>query len=215
MVSCQFGDAFFVHINKNGGTSVSNAAKSLDRVDFGRSHGYEPAMFYRDRVPDWHNRWTFSVVRNPWDRLASLYRFTVHKHNMKMWRTEPHISDAKLKNELKRRCRSDFDFWLMEFCEKYKFWPNGSVRQKRPFTQVPQYDWLFEDGHQQVVDVFKMENMGDLAEVLKDRYGVRLERDNVTTPDGGKDYRPYFTSRSRDYVGDIFGDDIRQWRYTF
>ena len=62
----------FVHIPKTGGTSIK---KSLGITN--RSLGYHKrANDIKKEIPDkWKNYFKFSVVRNPYDRVYSIYSY--------------------------------------------------------------------------------------------------------------------------------------------
>jgi len=113
----------FVHIHKTGGSSIE-AALDLEerrgRGTGGAMHGPEkhwPARTIKRRVPPevWRDYYKFSIVRNPWARVAS-YWWNVHKGGP----------------------RPDFREWLLaEFARKRRPWwlrsqiewlesPNGS-----------------------------------------------------------------------------------------
>ena len=66
----------FIHINKTGGSSIAKALKlpvnpktvyhktALEKIgEIGRQQ--------------WENRFTFTVIRNPWDKVVSHYHFRV------------------------------------------------------------------------------------------------------------------------------------------
>ena len=58
----------FVHIPKTGGTSVYNALQS---TKLHRSH--ERAVVLRSSYIDWNSHFSFTIIRNPWDRAVSWY----------------------------------------------------------------------------------------------------------------------------------------------
>jgi len=165
---------------------------------------------------DFEKKYSFSIVRNPWDRIASAYRFVVHKHPYKLFRTQPKLKDPEYRRKELRRCREDFDYWLMDYCEKWAYWPQGLKRLGQPFTTASQHYWLFDDlGNQMVDQVWRFEDMAAMWAHLGEHFGVRELRVNVTTEPGGRRYRPYYSEKSRDYIGEHFRDDIERWGYEF
>jgi hypothetical protein len=64
----------FIHNPKTAGTSIATWLDENFRTVEGRKHGSwrEVQEFFPDTV------FTFGVVRNPWDRMASWYKFVGH-----------------------------------------------------------------------------------------------------------------------------------------
>ena len=68
----QFVDKFvFIHINKTGGSSVERALK----IPFGHETALEKIA--RMGRTQWDRRFSFTVIRNPWDKVVSHYHFRV------------------------------------------------------------------------------------------------------------------------------------------
>ena len=59
----------FIHINKTGGSSIEHALR-VPLI-------HETAITFRNHIGEarWEKRFSFSIVRNPWDRLWSEYNF--------------------------------------------------------------------------------------------------------------------------------------------
>ena len=57
----------FIHINKCGGTSMRSALESIDSVEVAQNNGLVEMPSYK-----WDNYNTFTIVRNPIDRIQSL-----------------------------------------------------------------------------------------------------------------------------------------------
>lgn len=59
----------FVHIPRNAGTSICLALDLHPGI-------HRPWAFYREQNPErWADYLSFAVIRNPWERLASCYRY--------------------------------------------------------------------------------------------------------------------------------------------
>lgn len=61
----QFEHFVFVHINKTGGTSIRHA------LNLGLTPYHLTAREIRERYPESCDKFSFALVRNPWDRLVS------------------------------------------------------------------------------------------------------------------------------------------------
>lgn len=75
-------DVIFVHIKKTGGTSIRHALP-FEEIDLGRSLKHYSARQIIRSVgrPAWDRAFTFGFVRNPWTRLASLFRYLKRENN--------------------------------------------------------------------------------------------------------------------------------------
>ena len=93
---------FFVHIEKNAGTSICSMFKKLDKVEYLKDfkfrgtkvYGSVRATDYIDYFGDhkWDEYFSFCFVRNPWDRMVSWFSYLQrHKNppkNFKKWLKE-------------------------------------------------------------------------------------------------------------------------------
>jgi chondroitin 4-sulfotransferase 11 len=217
--------AFFLHIPKNSGTSVNSAfnigvgPKGIDTHSYikvkkpRREHATEPASWYRAVLGDRYDRlWKFTIVRNPWDRMVSQYRFSVWKKPYKLNRTTPVMSEDEYQFEL-QRCRVDFDYWLTDFCTQRHYWPLGLDMQDRPFTQVPQTYWLDAP----IDKVYRFEtDQSELWSELSRRCGVGDGTPKHENASGDAvNYRDFYTPKSRAFIAEHFASDIEQFGYSF
>ena len=63
------GDVEFIHINKTGGSSIEKA------LGLPFSHQTASMRVARLGTEEWNRRYSFTFVRNPWDRLVSQYHY--------------------------------------------------------------------------------------------------------------------------------------------
>ena len=74
----------FIHIPKTGGTSIRFSLYEMDDACRDGSEWFTSNPAFRahltaqqifDRIPDWYKYKSFAIVRNPWDRLVSVWAY--------------------------------------------------------------------------------------------------------------------------------------------
>ena len=61
----------FIHINKTGGSSIAKA------LNIPSVHRTAQEKIEEIGQKNWDRKLTFTVVRNPWDKVVSLYHYRV------------------------------------------------------------------------------------------------------------------------------------------
>ncbi len=226
-----YGDnILFIHIPKNAGTSIIRAL--LEKHGGGRKtlHTHRlglkkhvPAYTAQVRLPNkaWRKAFKFAVVRNPWDRMVSTWRYGRHQTKRKgrigILDGLPLDEQRRIKNAILTR---DFNWWLFEFCRKYRWFPAHEFQGQPPLEDgnpPSQSDWFVDrsvcklagDG----IMLDKIYRFEDLAELERD-IGVTLPRLNASPlPDGT--YQSHYDGRSRVWVAEVFAEDIERFGYKF
>lgn len=219
------GNTLFVHIPKNSGTSVRVALRETlgggtERIKAAHIGHHSPAWIIRRHLGhEWQDAETFAVVRNPWDRIVSLWCFLVypaaghpvHKaEELKLVRLDRGLRDkskdvVKVHHEIVMR---GFAWWLTEFCPETK-WSPWHIFCTKSIVEVPQIHWLNDKGRQIVNRVYRFENLGELERDM----GLALRQENVGTP--RPHYSAFYNRKTRDWVAERFAEDIRRWGYRF
>ena len=184
----------FIHIPKTAGIS-------LVRSIFGdvTLEGHRPVSFYKQVFGNiYSDFFTFTVVRNPWDRLYSSYKFlqkggiNIHDKNA----FETHLSIYK-----------DFeDFVLKGLNEKL-------ISEITHF--IPQHEFICDKNGKIIVDYFgKFENLNKLVDKINDilKSEFKLEHHNKTNK---KDYKDIYTTEMIEKVHQIYQKDIDIFEYSF
>ena len=177
----------FVHINKTGGSSIERALQLP--ID------HRTALEWRRDLGDreWNRRFTFSVVRNPWDRAVSHYHYRVQTN-------QTGLGDAPI----------GFDEWARRV-----FGERDSRYLDQPKMFMPQTDWLTDEDAEMLVDrVCRFENLADDVARVGDEIGRPLRLPHVKASDRGP-YRTYYDDETRELVGAWFRDDIDRFGYAF
>ncbi|MEL6614569.1 MAG: sulfotransferase family 2 domain-containing protein [Bacteroidota bacterium] len=178
----------FVHINKTGGTSVVRA--------LGIRFQHLTAMELREKLGDdrWESRYTFSFVRNPWDRVVSLYHFRVKTNQTGLG--DQHLSFS----DWARVCFRDRDPQYLN----------------KPKMFAPATDWLAGPSGEIDVDfVGRFERLSDDFAVAAEAIGKSdVELPHLKSSSRG-DYREYYDADAIQVVGDAFASDVEAFGYDF
>jgi hypothetical protein len=208
----------FIHIPKNGGVSVRKHPELTNRVvsadpyfhlsrDYskklhvamklrGEHHGFQHAR-YRDIAHKVRSRLqAVAVVRNPWSRVVSRYRFA---------RTA--IENGKAPSNY---VPDSFEGFLEErfvYGNEEYYW-HRAIR-----GWYPQLEHLINEEGEVGVDVLRFENLNKEA-VRYFNLKKGLDYRNVTT---GKhaSYQEYYTDYTRQLVADWYLDDIDYFGFEF
>lgn len=187
----------FVHIPKCAGISVSKSLFGEEFAPIHRSlHGY-----LADFGPkDFQAYFKFTVVRNPYDRLASAY-FFLKKGGIN--------EDDKNWAEKNLSAYDSFDTFV-------KNW----VNQENIQTEIhfrPQCDFICLEKNRPGVDfIGYYENLAaDFQYVCRkiNSHSTLLAMNRNAGKE--KDFREYYTEETKAIVADVYADDIRVLGYSF
>ena len=216
----------FIHIPKNGGTSLrhtksniivnnygnaqaldkKDVAKELAKVDLKPSFGHARL---RDFEPEFVKKYQpFCIIRNPWDREVSKYKFLLHAQKNKSPKT-------KNRRDLFSEYSHDSDGTSVLSFKDY-------LDMRVKFRNVP-YTWLhaienFWSQKSYIVDhdgqinahVLRFENYDD---DIQNYLGIKItEKANQMKKD---DYRKYYISDTYDIVADLYKEDIEYFDFEF
>lgn len=193
----------FIHVPKSAGQSVTSRLGGLTKS----VPGHAPLSHIAADVR--RNRFAFGFVRNPWDRMVSVYAFMCSK--------------AAKKNEIpgyqQAMREMGFKRWLIEdafFAHDDRLWGGPALE---PIQRRSQMFWL--DGCDFIGQVESLETDFQLvAERIglrkhwRERLGFRsaVPHRNRSRHDG---YRGYYDSESATFVARHFAPEIERFRYHF
>lgn len=185
----------FIHIPKAAGTSISHAL-------YGENVGHYTAGFYKDlSAREYDKYFKFAIVRNPWDRVVSAYKF------VKQGGTElvsPLPDDDFQSDEFK-----SFDVFV-------KNWLTRVDLKKKDVVFQPQYWYVCDDSGQIIVDyIGKLEKLNEVSEVVSKKLGRELIIPELNKSDRKTDYRSYFDEETKEIVAELYRKDIQLFGYDF
>ncbi len=176
-----------MHINKTAGSSVETALEL--------PHRHRTAMQLIEHVGRrrWEERFSFSVVRNPWDRIASIYHYRVQTDQTGLGRSG-----------------LDFDAWLERV-----FVERDPEYLDNPLMFAPQWEWLVgPDGELAVDSVCRFESIDDDFAAVCRRIGREVALPHVKKSTN-RDYRQLYSTRARGLVEAAYAVDAEKLGYSF
>jgi len=183
----------FLHIPKTAGTSI---------LDWLRSNKAEGETTEWDSHPKHSSIWSphttsFTVIRNPWDRMVSAYHYLKHT-------SLPEGSSWLKINDITEDNFPTFDKWINNL-ENYK---NPDVYWFRPETQ--QTEWLDKP-----VDItLRYENLTEDFKQIQLYFNCNIELPHHYKTDH-LNYRKYYNDDTKRIVEQFSKSDIDTWKYQY
>lgn len=183
-----FDDYIFIHINKNGGTSISQALRIPQE--------HYTCLEKRRRVGKkaWDRKIKFSVIRNPWDRIVSLYCYRLKTNQTNL-----------------RSLNISFEKWInLVLVEQH------SRFFDKPKMFMPQMNWLVDENDNTIVDIIlKFEHLSEDF----NNFTSQLDLTDIVLPHVNRTtratYRSYFNEQTKDIVETFYSKDIKSFGYSY
>ena len=175
----------FIHNPKTAGTSISTWLDDNFKTVKGRKHGHhiEVKEFFADTV------FTFGVVRNPWARMVSWYKF------------------ANVGNET-------FQEWMLNRFQKgglgMSFRPGLSWAGTWYSLATPQADWFGDDTNL----ILRFEHLQEDFEQVKKVLHCDVDL-CILNANPSYDYRTYYNDDLIELVRDVFIKDVIRYNYDY
>jgi hypothetical protein len=182
-----FAKFIFIHINKTAGTSIQRALNIR--------HEHKTA---REKIEEigrkrWENKFSFAVIRNPWDKVVSHYHYRV-KSNQTGLKTNP----------------VEFKDWV-----KLTYGNQDPFYYNNPKMFMPQTDWIADRDGQILVDfICRFEKLEQDFECVCKKLGKTAELSHFKTTKHSH-YRDYYNQETREIVSSWFEKDIRNFDYHY
>jgi len=207
----------FLHVLKNGGSSIREGLLSNKKYGYkqmymssiGANSNIEPdmiGMLFLNSLGDkeWNKFFTFSFVRNPWDRFVSLYHFIKSSRVLQNYKTKI--------EEIDRECFTSSDrIGLSRLA-------NILLVEKRLYNRhwLPQWKFLCNNNKEIIFDfVGRFENfVSDINFVIN-----RIDLGCINIPHihktKHKHYSVYYDKATIGVVAEYYKEDIDLFNYSF
>lgn len=198
----------FVHIPRTGGTSIENVIWPAERSEAelwmgfvqphhnkyqtgGLQHLYARHIRHEVGEQTFQDFFKFAFVRNPWDKLVSLYSYLDRRPDLRQFMNVPEGTP------------------FAEFI--------GLAAASGHVQAAPQVDFIYaEDGEPLVDYIGRFERLAEDAAIVFERIGLEdaaLPAANASAR--RRDYRAYYDGAMAQRVADIYQRDIAAFRYRF
>jgi hypothetical protein len=201
---------WFVDIPRTGSTSVKKSLGDIYGGEYRKGWERETdkkirSNFFSDHKDAqymkkslspkiWDELFSFSIVRNPWDRFLSLYRF----------------------RQASREIDKGLDFKSYVLSLK-----NVRYRDKNSPFCAPHYhmsmsDFLLDNSNNLLVKkVFLFEERSSFIDELSETMNLNLADFHKETLSCGKSYKEFYDDESSSVINDFYADDIVNFNYKF
>lgn len=206
----------FIHIPKNAGTSIRQTLnfESFDKIDEKHRTERDPALanhfpvyriqkLLRETESDipFDDMIKVMVVRNPWERMVSLYRHRLKKLH--------HSYEGKPRNRPMDidAAERGFNYWLL----------NTPHEGDAVLTTMAQSEWGRDEDGDFIIDVvFKIEELEDEWPNFCRKHGFDKKLPKTNIGDGqSKIYREHYSDEAASHVATYFAEDIVRYNYGF
>jgi len=219
-----FQNIVFVHIPRTGGTSISDWFKHNCK-----SNNLK-IWFDHPTIEDIKKRieidFSFTVVRNPWDRILSNYFHILSVISMAPrlidteflfldnYKKQKTLNIQQLMIEINSGYFTNPQLTFEQYINDYHFLthPPGIAGTKNISLFVSQLYWI--KNINQIDYIIKYENLEEEFKVIQDIFDIKnlLPKINTTTH---KIYQEYYNDNTRNIISKIFEEEIDIFKYKF
>lgn len=207
------GKFIFVHVQKNAGIAIETVLKKNypDAKHWHGRHGHAINGINEIGREKWDEYFSFSFVRNPWDRLVSWYSMIQ--------------GEFKRLPSGKRKLDEPFNspFWNHVVRDSHDFKSflvncTDVIFEKGCFKSYAfnQTEYLAdENGNNAVNFVGRFENLADDISIVFERLGIKTKKLRKENAGRHDHYSRYYTEETREIIRQRFQRDIETFNYQF
>lgn len=184
---------FFIHIPKNAGTSICNSIQC--------PHGHHHSLQCIDKIK-FPTALSFAIVRNPWDRMVSIYRY--YKMEKSYWHSTDNSTQFNITNTHHKVKKLSFK----EFVHAVH------AKQINDIHLQPQYQFICKNDKVMIDYVFYFEQ--DISEQMKDKLNIDIDvlHQNISN-ESNISYKDYYDDETKEIVRKIYSKDVDIFKYQF
>jgi len=181
----------FIHVQRTGGTALSNILRQKLGGNFDiLSQHHNAKTLDTIFLENYSDYYTFGFTRNPWSRILSWYSL-IHFNNQK-----------SLVEERKRF----EEFIELDFAADFT----------TQFFHYNSLDYFSNKEGKLIVDkIFHYENLENEIRVLFNQFNLPLTEIPLINETNPKNYKDYYTDKSRSLIAQKCKKDIEYFNYNF
>jgi len=201
--------ATFIHIPKTAGSSFEQWCYDNTEYDRQQKHC---------TVDDAKKIWgelgtTFTFVRNPFDRMVSLFHFIGQRavERIEMRKQGLRTKKSTIQHDdllIAEYYNLGFENWLTEHSQN--IWNPFDLGIWMYERKTPMVYWI----NNQIDIIIKVEEFYTNFKILDDLFNRKIELPH-TNKTNRKHYRTYYNSNTRSIIENIFKEDLEKFNYEF
>lgn len=176
----------FVHIPKTAGSSIIEALFPELRNGWGHYQSHYLPQEYTAEI--WNDWFTCCFIRNPWDRMVSLYHYW-EWCNWASSKTAQPIS-------------------FQQFCGSFPKYVSNI------YHHYKQVDFIYRNDTK-IDFIGRFENLESDFEFICNKFNFSASLPHLIPSQRNKDYADYYDDETRDFVAEYFAEDIQLGNYKF
>lgn len=203
----------FVHIPKTGGTSVEVYFKDYLKEQFVKEEKHLTAQEAKELYPEWDDSFTFSFVRNPWERVFS-YWYNYYNLFQQTARTKKTFLDFlyKLRDDNKWQCTNNVVLACGDIINE------TTINQVARKHLLPQMEWLTDKNGNIIVDfIGRFDNIRADFDTIRDKLKVdkTYALGNILWLKDKPPCYAFYNDECIQIVEDIYEKDIDNFGYRY
>lgn len=185
----------FIHVPSTGGTTVLTHLSKLDPVRFNIERPHVTACQMLAMDPDYRKKYTFAYIRNPYQRLVSIWQYELKRA---LGSKDPDF--GKL---------NDFNVWLKYYA--------SNLDWGRSFMVLPQWMWVSNWTNLiEVTELYRYEDFDYWLEHLEKKLNHTFDKTIVANRSMKQyDYKEITTQESRRIMIELCYADCDRFDYRW
>ena len=190
----------FIHIPKTAGTSIDNFFT-------GSFQRHSCAKDYQSYLKDiiFKEYFKFTVVRNPWDLIVSLYSMITKRQELGH------------EHEIKTFGKNTFEKFVKQLVfEKHISGSGLPTNYSESFDSMCQLNWIKDLSNEICMDhIIRFENLQEDFNIVCDKIKIPKTKLPNRNPTKHKHYTEYYDAEAREIIAEKYAEDIEYFNYKY